>query len=72
MVSIYFFTFTIFLRHAEQTLARTIAPFFSSNTRFFIKFGSNRLKVLIFEWLTLWPTPGLFPHFSQTLDTMEG
>src|SRR5581483_7097758 len=32
------------------------------------RFGRNRRLVLIFEWLTLWPTSGLLPVSSQRHD----
>jgi hypothetical protein len=33
--------------------------------------GINRLFVLRFEWLTLWPVLGLFPVTLQTLDILN-
>lgn len=59
------FTFTIVLKHPVHTFIRTNFPDAGSNTRFLIRFGSKRRRVLIFEWLTRCPTFGFLPHFSQ-------
>ena len=52
--------------HRVQTFLRRMRPL--STTRTFWIFGRQTRFVFRWEWLTLFPTTGLFPHTEQILD----
>ena len=51
-----------------ETRSRTERPSASEISVTFSRFGRNRRLVLMFEWLTLWPTWGPLPVNSQRRD----
>ena len=51
-----------------ETRSRTERPSASDISVTFRRFGRNRRLVLMFEWLTLWPTWGPLPVNSQRRD----
>ena len=51
-----------------ETRTRTERPSASEISVTLSRFGRNRRLVLMFEWLTLWPTSGLLPVRSQRRD----
>jgi hypothetical protein len=51
-----------------QTLCVLVSP--STFILIFCKLGSHLRLVNLWEWLTLWPLIGAFPHISHTLDTL--
>src|SRR5688500_118492 len=51
------------LMQRVQASTRSVRP--STEARIFWRFGSVRFLVLLFAWLTLLPTSGLFPQTSH-------
>jgi hypothetical protein len=63
-----FFTFPERMQ-AVQTRRDLVSP--STTTLTFCRLGSQRRLVILWEWLTLWPYTGLFPHISHTFAMAE-
>jgi hypothetical protein len=51
--------------HRVQALTRTVRPV-PVTVRTFCRFGSQRRRVLLWAWLTLFPVSGPFPQISHT------
>jgi hypothetical protein len=54
---------------AVQTRRDLFVP--STTTLTFCRLGSQRRLVILWEWLTLWPYTGFFPHISHTFAMAE-
>src|ERR1700761_6145224 len=54
-----------------ETRRRTLRPSVSEMKVTLHRFGRNRRLVLIFEWLTLWPTSGPLAVSSQRRDIVQ-
>src|SRR5438046_6790181 len=61
---------TVFSAFAEMR-SFTERPSASDISVTFSRFGRKRRLVLMFEWLTLWPTSGPLPVRSQRRDMVE-
>jgi hypothetical protein len=56
------------MQRVQARMRRTEPPIFARTD---CKLGFQRRRVLLLAWLTLFPTPGLFPQRSQTLDIFD-
>jgi hypothetical protein len=55
-------------KHLVQILTLLTAPVLLSTHRILCRFGYHTFLVLLFAWLTLFPTTGPLPQTSHTLD----